>query len=69
MQNDTETRPAVAFRALQLLTGTVKGVATDSEGRLASFPRFHGAALDHNLQLTVRAQALAADKRGCTPRG
>lgn len=29
------------------------------------FPRFHGPALDHNLQLTARVQALAAEK-GCT---
>lgn len=29
------------------------------------FPRFHGAALHHNLQLTAKVQELAAQK-GCT---
>lgn len=49
----------------QLLTGGIKS-AGDVHGRLASFPRFHGAALDHNLQLSAQVQALAAAK-GCTP--
>ncbi|ATY60248.1 Aldo keto reductase [Cordyceps militaris] len=48
-----------------LLTGAVQSAA-DIKGRLGMFPRFQGAALDHNLQLTARVQALAADK-GCTP--
>ena len=50
-----------------MLTGTVHGKADLPEGdRRLQHPRFQGAALDQNVSLVQRLEAIAREK-GCTP--
>jgi aryl-alcohol dehydrogenase-like predicted oxidoreductase len=53
-----------------LLTGAIdrqaSALAENDSRRSAYFPRFHGEALEQNLELVDRVRALASDK-GCTP--
>lgn len=51
----------------QMLTGEVK-TAEDVKklGIIASFPRFQGEQLEHNLKLAQQVEAVASDK-ACTP--
>ena len=50
-----------------MLTGTVHGKADLPEGdRRLQHPRFQGEALDNNVALAKRLEAIAAEKR-CTP--
>jgi aryl-alcohol dehydrogenase-like predicted oxidoreductase len=59
----------VAYAPLgrSMLTGTVHGKADLPEGdRRLAHPRFQGDALDKNVSLVVRLEALAKEKK-CTP--
>jgi aryl-alcohol dehydrogenase-like predicted oxidoreductase len=59
----------VAYAPLgrSMLTGTVHGKADLPEGdRRLQHPRFQGEALDQNVQLVTRLEAIAREKK-CTP--
>jgi aryl-alcohol dehydrogenase-like predicted oxidoreductase len=50
-----------------MLTGTVHGKADLPEGdRRLAHPRFQGAALEQNVSIVKRLEAIAAEKR-CSP--